>query len=169
MTDVKEKLQHTLGGFIVHRYFICNNKSKTNLPRNSLPTSQKTYLAPIKLPIILCFWVVLCYNCTKIVSTQYQGFFYLWFFPHFLTPHFNLFLPFIHLYLIPYFFLSYFSHAPASYTEPSFPFSFFSCSFYFTPASFLGLWITEPYTQPPKCLEYSCAKCASYLSENCRL
>jgi len=49
--------------------------------------------------------------------------------------HFKLFLPFIHLYRVPYFFLSYFSHAPASYTEHSFPFSFFAYSFYFTPPS----------------------------------
>jgi hypothetical protein len=48
MTDVKEKLQHTLGGFISFAI----KKSKNDLPRNSLPSSQKTHFAPIKLPII---------------------------------------------------------------------------------------------------------------------
>lgn len=52
MTDVKEKLQHTVGVFIIHSYFICNKESKNDLALNSLPTSQKKYFASIKLQII---------------------------------------------------------------------------------------------------------------------
>jgi len=52
ITNVKETLQHTLGGFIVHSYLICNKKSKNDLVLNSLPTLQKKYFASIKLQII---------------------------------------------------------------------------------------------------------------------